>query len=65
MKLQFIKVAFFLTLFAAISCTKETVMVGKDPNTAAKVSIDRFSATAGKLMVRDASNGLPIANAAI
>lgn len=37
----------------------------KDPNTAAKVSVDRFSATAGNLFVRDGSNGLPAANAAI
>lgn len=36
-----------------------------DVNTAAKVSVDRFSATAGHLMVRDATNGLPAANAAI
>ena len=33
-----------------------------DPNTAQKVSIDRFSAAAGHLFVRDASNGLPGAN---
>ena len=38
---------------------------GKDPNTAAKVSVDRFSATAGHLMVRDATNGLPASNAAV
>jgi len=36
-----------------------------DPNTAPRVSIDRFSATAGHLFVRDGSNGLPAANAAI
>jgi hypothetical protein len=36
-----------------------------DVNTAEKVSVDRFSATAGHLMVRDAGNGLPAANAAI
>jgi hypothetical protein len=65
LKSQFVKVASFLTLLVAISCKKETVMVGKDPNTAEKVSIDRFSATSGKLMVRDASNGLPLANAAV
>lgn len=33
-----------------------------DPNTAEKVSIDRFSMSAGHLFVRDASNGLPAAN---
>ncbi len=36
-----------------------------DATTAEKVSVDRFSATAGKLMVRNATNGLPAANAAI
>ena len=34
----------------------------KDPNTAAKASIDRFSATAGNLFVRTQTNGLPAAN---
>lgn len=34
----------------------------KDPATAPKASIDRFSAEAGHLMVRDGSNGLPGAN---
>jgi hypothetical protein len=34
-------------------------------NSAEKVSVDRFSATAGHLMVRDANNGLPAANTAI
>lgn len=34
----------------------------KDPNTAEKASIDRFSADAGNLFVRDASNGLPEAD---
>jgi len=33
-----------------------------DPNTAPKVSVDRFSAEAGNLFVRDGSNGLPGAN---
>jgi hypothetical protein len=36
-----------------------------DATTAEKVSVDRFSSTAGHLMVRDASNGLPAANAAV
>jgi len=40
-------------------------MQGKDINTATKVSVDRFSATAAHLMVRTATNGLPAANAAI
>ncbi|MFN0158682.1 MAG: hypothetical protein ACKVRP_11510 [Bacteroidota bacterium] len=37
----------------------------RDPNTASKVSIDRFSATSGTLFVRDGSNGLPATNQAI
>lgn len=45
--------------------TPTTTDTPKDPNTAAKVSVDRFSSTAGHLMVRDASNGLPVANAAV
>jgi len=36
-----------------------------DINSAEKVSVDRFSATAGHLMVRDGNNGLPAANTAI
>jgi hypothetical protein len=38
---------------------------GKDINTATKISIDRFSSSAGHLMVRTATNGLPAAGAAI
>ena len=37
----------------------------KDPDTAPKASVDRFSMEAGTLMVRDATNGLPAANAPI
>jgi len=33
-----------------------------DPDTAAKVAVDRFSAEAGMLMVRSSENGLPAAN---
>ena len=36
-----------------------------DINSAEKVSVDRFSPAAGHLMVRDASNGLPVADAAV
>jgi len=36
-----------------------------DINSAEKVSVDRFSATAGHLMVRDGNNGLPTANTAV
>lgn len=36
-----------------------------DVNSAQKVSVDRFSATAGHLMVRNGTNGLPAANASV
>ena len=36
-----------------------------DPNTAQKVSVDRFSTAAGHLQVRNATNGLPAANAPV
>lgn len=36
-----------------------------DPATAPRIMVDRFSASAGTLMVRDGSNGLPAANAPI
>lgn len=36
-----------------------------DPATAPRISVDRFSADAGTLMVRDGMNGLPAANTAI
>jgi hypothetical protein len=39
--------------------------LGKDINTATKTSVDRFSASAGHLFVRTATNGLPAANAPI
>jgi hypothetical protein len=51
-----------------VSCLKDTdtdAMQGKDINAAAKVSVDRFSASAAHLMVRTATNGMPAANAAI
>lgn len=37
----------------------------RDPATAPKVAVDRFSAAAGMLFVRTATNGLPAANAPI
>jgi hypothetical protein len=43
----------------------DDVMPVHDPDTAMKASIDRFGDDAGTLFVRDASNGLPEANAAI
>lgn len=58
-----------LTCIYLVSCSKDdntvTTVTGKDINTANKVSVDRFSTTAGHLMVRTATNGLPAANAAI
>ncbi|MBL7681907.1 MAG: hypothetical protein JNK00_01000 [Flavipsychrobacter sp.] len=53
-----------------VQCKKDDnkitpAVTGKDPNTAEKVSIDRFSSAAGHLQVRDASNGLPTANAPV
>lgn len=53
------------------ACKKENTQtpsptpVGKNPATAEKVSVDRFSSTAGMLMVRTSTNGLPAANAPI
>lgn len=62
-------------IIAFASCKKDNTSVtptdnsmmemGKDPNTAEEVSVDRFSAAAGMLMVRDGSNGLPAANAPV
>ena len=56
-----------------VSCSKDddtsvvtsVITTGKDINSATKASVDRFSATAGHLMIRTATNGLPAANAAI
>jgi hypothetical protein len=58
-------------LFAALvvlgSCKKDknSGPVPKDPNTAGDVMIDRFSAAAGHLQVRTATNGLPAPNQAV
>ncbi|MCF8241968.1 MAG: hypothetical protein K9J16_11320 [Melioribacteraceae bacterium] len=57
--------------FVAIGCddedspTENMGVTPKDPNTAPKVSVDRFSNDAGTLFIRDDSNGLPAANAPI
>jgi hypothetical protein len=50
-----------------ISCSDDDAPKpeGKNPDTAAIMPVDRFSADAGTLMVRDASNGLPAADAPI
>lgn len=57
--------ALSLVFFAACKKESASTVVSKDINTASKVSIDRFSATAGHLMVRTATNGLPAANAPV
>ena len=54
----------------ATSCKKTedsapAAPAAKDINTAAKASVDRFSATTGHLFVRTSANGLPAANAPI
>jgi hypothetical protein len=52
-----------------LSCNDDDEVIAvnpvKDINTAVKATVDRFSATAGKLFVRTATNGLPAANASI
>jgi hypothetical protein len=54
-------------LLVAAACGEDdkAAIKGKDPATAPKVSVDRFSATAAALMVRTATNGLPAANAPV
>jgi hypothetical protein len=70
-KINFAVLTAAMLLFA--SCKKDemetmqttTQETGMDPNTAARQSVDRFSANAGTLMIRNAENGLPAANAPI
>jgi hypothetical protein len=59
--------ALLIVTFFLASCDKNTddPIVGVNPDTAEKQSIDRFAVGTGMLMVRDATNGLPAANAAI
>ncbi len=71
MVLRFFLIAMLVGVFA-MGCHKNdstepmmTTPKPLDPNTAPKASIDRFSSMAGTLFIRDASNGLPAANAAI
>jgi hypothetical protein len=55
-----------LSFSLLVSCTKdEDPAVGMDINSATRVSVDRFSAIAGHLMVRTNENGLPGANVPI
>lgn len=58
--------ALFLgSLFASCKDDESPKPEGKNPDTAAIMPVDRFSADAGTLMVRDASNGLPAADAPV
>ncbi|HEX5655503.1 MAG TPA: hypothetical protein VFX58_20675 [Chitinophagaceae bacterium] len=59
--------SFLLVGLTLSSCDKDpdNSPRAKDINTAEKVAVDRFSSAAGKLFVRDATNGLPTANAPI
>ena len=55
------------SLLVLVSCSKDKKNNPQpnNPDTAEKVSVDRFSATAGNLFKRNATNGLPPANAPI
>jgi hypothetical protein len=61
--------AFGPALALSTACGSDEVSsvqeLAKDPSTAPRVSVDRFSATAGMLFVRTSTNGLPAANAPI
>lgn len=64
-KVNFLYLAIITLAISITGCSKDddkNKVMGKNPDTAEKVSIDRFSSAAGALMVRDASNGLPAAN---
>ena len=58
-------ILFFTSACKKNDSTSTATVTPKDPNTAEVASIDRFSATAGHLQVRTATNGLPAANAAV
>ncbi len=62
---QILTLTLFSLFFAACGKDDDPTPVGTNPDTAAVQSVDRFSAAAATLMVRDASNGLPAANVAI
>lgn len=58
----------FLMNIFIVSCSSDdnnNSPISKDINIAEKVSVDRFSASAGNLFIRNATNGLPAANTAI
>ena len=57
---------FFVCLIVFMACEKkEDTSQVKDPDKAEEVSVDRFSAEAGTIMIRDATNSLPGPNEAI
>ncbi len=56
---------FLLASILAVSACAADGPTPVDPDLAPVAAIDRFSAAAGTLMVRDDANGLPAANAAI
>ena len=52
-----------LTIITSTACKKDNSGPGsKNPDQAPKVSVDRFSSSAGHLMIRTSNNGLPAAN---
>jgi hypothetical protein len=65
--MSYLAVLVTITLITTLqSCSDDDDAVRThDINTAEKVSVDRFSASAGTLMVRNESNGLPATNAAV
>src|SRR5258706_1015772 len=62
---NFFFAVFSLVIFLGSCGKKDDPIVIVNPDTAAKVSVDRFSAGAGSLQVRTSSNGLPAANAPV
>ncbi|MEZ5056733.1 MAG: hypothetical protein R2879_06800 [Saprospiraceae bacterium] len=57
---QSILVLFLSVAILSVGCKKDDPeVIALNPDTAPKVSVDRFSADAGMLMVRNSTNGLP------
>ncbi len=58
---------FLASVTYLVSCSDDddAKVTTHDPKTAEKVSVDRFSSSAGHLQVRTATNGLPAANAPV
>ncbi len=59
---KIISIILIAAAFVISSCTDEVSPKSFDINQAEKVSVDRFSAAAGQLMVRSANNTLPAPN---